>query len=69
MSKGQIVVCAFLDIEGSFDNIPREVVIETLNERGVHKITTNWIAQLLSNWLAEMSKSENTFSISTTKGT
>lgn len=64
----QIALCAFLDIEGAFDNTPIESIIQGLARKGVDETTTCWIKAMLSNRIIKTTLHGITHEIRATKG-
>jgi len=43
----EVAICAFLDIEGAFDNTSHDAVQAALSRRGLDLTTSRWIVSLL----------------------
>lgn len=44
----EVALCAFMDIEGAFDNTSLESIEEAANRKGFHPVITSWIKSMLS---------------------
>src|SRR5450759_4882912 len=49
ISKKHSCLGVFLDIEGAFDNVGFDAIIEAARYHGIPSIITNWIYQMLKN--------------------
>ncbi|CAH0712852.1 unnamed protein product, partial [Brenthis ino] len=64
----QTALCAFLDIEGAFDNTPTATILKGLNAKGVDITTTRWVEYMLSNRCAKVTLNEHSHNFYTTRG-
>lgn len=68
LDKKEVALCAFLDIEGAFDNTPHEAMCQALVARGIHRTVINWIRSMLSSRQAETITETGAISVTTTRG-
>lgn len=68
MEFKEVCICAFLDIEGAFDNTSHPAVQKALGAKRVGKGVTHWIGELLRTRQAEMQVGTGTTKVSTTRG-
>lgn len=54
MEVGEDVVAVFMDIEGAFDRVNHELLVEVLKSRRVHPKAVQWIAAVLSGRIIEV---------------
>lgn len=47
LANKEIALCAFLDIEGAFDNTPFEAMVRGVTERGADPLIGRWISSML----------------------
>ena len=47
LEQGEVAMCAFLDIEGAFDNTSHTAILAALRGRGVEDVTCDWILAML----------------------
>lgn len=64
----EITICAFLDIEGAFDNTSHDAVEKALKRKGVHHTISRWMCELLKSRIAETKVGNKTIKVSTTRG-
>ena len=68
LNHNETIICAFLDIEGAFDNTPHKAVKDALTDRGVDNITIRWIHEMLTSRAVESQTGGNTTKVNTTRG-
>lgn len=64
----QIALCAFLDIEGAFDNTPTRTLVQGLTGKRVDQTTVRWVEAMLSNRKAKVSLHGTSLEVFTTRG-
>ncbi|KAJ8729056.1 hypothetical protein PYW07_006752 [Mythimna separata] len=64
----QIALCAFLDIEGAFDNVTIDALSKGMKAKGIDETTTRWIEFMLLNRTISVTLHGTTQSFKTTKG-
>jgi hypothetical protein len=55
LNHKEIALGAFLDIEGAFDNIYFQAIVEAAGERGLEKTCCRWIGSMPDSRLVHMS--------------
>jgi len=60
-------MCAFLDIEGAFDNVSHDAVQTALSRRGLDLTTSRWIVSLLRSRQATATVQDSTVTVTTTR--
>lgn len=68
LANREIALCAFLDIEGAFDNASHEVIVSKANNRGVPLTLSRWINNMLKTRRVQSTLLNETREISTTRG-
>jgi len=64
----EMAICAFLDIEGAFDNTSHEAIKRVLTNKRIDRTTSRWMCQMLATRTAETNVGGNNFQISTSRG-
>jgi ribonuclease HI len=64
----ETVICAFLDIEGAFDNTSHDAVRRALESRGVDYAMVDWIVAMLDTREVETQVGHGTITVNTTRG-
>ncbi len=64
----EIALCAFLDIEGAFDNISHDAIIRAAKERGTHPVISRWLDALLQSRSIKSTLLNETLEVSTVRG-
>lgn len=68
MEDKEIALCAFLDIEGAFDNSPTSLLVNGLTNKNVDPTTIRWVEAMLSHRGAKLTLHHTTIEISTARG-
>ena len=68
LNARETCICAFLDIEGAFDNTSHTTVSLSLTKRNVNSTIADWIDAMLHTRTAESSVSDRIIQIQTTRG-
>jgi len=68
LTHKEVAVCAFLDIQGAFDNTSHEAVNASLSRRGLDAKTSRWIKSLLASRRAMATIGGQSSTVSTTRG-
>ncbi len=68
LANKEIALCAFLDIEGAFDNTSHEVITANAIERGIPSIISTWISNTLRTRRVQSSLLNETRSVCTVRG-
>lgn len=68
LDSRETCICAFLDIEGAFDNTSHTTVRRSLTERNVNKTVVDWIDAMLNTRTAESKAMDKVTQIQTTRG-
>ncbi|XP_069968700.1 uncharacterized protein [Bactrocera oleae] len=68
LDGGEVLICAFLDIEGAFDNTSHESVSRALEERSVAAPVRRWVEAVLRKRIAETTVSDTKIRLGTTRG-
>lgn len=68
MEDKEIALCAFLDIEGAFDNSPTSLLINGLINKNVDPTVTRWIEGMLTHRGARLALQQTSIEISTARG-
>jgi len=68
LTHKEVAICAFLDIQGAFDNISHEAVNASLERRGLDATTSRWIKSLLASRRAMTTIGGQSSTVSTTRG-
>ncbi|XP_050339722.1 uncharacterized protein LOC126766064 [Bactrocera neohumeralis] len=68
LDTGEVTLCAFLDIEGAFDNASHGSVARALEKRNVAPTVRRWIEAVLRTRIAETTSGGTTIRLGTTKG-
>ena len=66
LDGGEVMLCAFLDIEGAFDNTSHESVSRALEKRSVAAPVRRWIEAVLRTRVAETAVSDTKIRLGTT---
>jgi ribonuclease HI len=64
----EIALCAFMDIEGAFDNTSYDSIEEAANGKGFHPAVTNWIKTMLKERRVKATVAGESATIATAKG-
>lgn len=64
----EIALCAFLDIEGAFDNTSTEVIVRCLQDRNIDDTTVGWIEAMLTSRLVTTTLLDSTILVRVTRG-
>lgn len=64
----EIALCAFLDIEGAFDNTPHEAILEAARKKGIEPETTKWIYAMLKSRTTTAKLGDSTITAQTHRG-
>lgn len=64
----EIALCAFLDVEGAFDNSPTSLLVEGLVAKKVDDTTTRWVNAMLSNRRVKITLLNSSVEVLTTRG-
>lgn len=68
LDSKETALCAFLDIEGAFDNTSHKAVEKALERRKVNTTALRWVGELLGTRRAETQVGQNTITVKTTRG-
>ena len=68
IEEKEICICAFLDIEGAFDNTSFNAVEKALEKRNLNATTSRWITEMLKTRTAETQIGPKTIRVYTTRG-
>ena len=68
MNSKETCICAFLDIEGAFDNTSHTTVRISLTNRNVNQTIVDWIDAMLHTRTAESIVMDKVIQIQTTRG-
>ncbi len=68
LENNEVAICAFLDIEGAFDNASHASVIRALEKRNVEAPICRWIKAVLHTRIAETTVGESKIRLGTTRG-
>lgn len=64
----EIALCAFLDIEGAFDNSSVSLLVNGLISKNVDSTTTRWIKSMLSHRRVKLALHETKIEVTTVRG-
>lgn len=64
----EIALCAFLDIEGAFDNTPHDAIIAAARKKGIEPTTTKWIHAMLKSRMTTAAIGNSTLTAQTYRG-
>ena len=64
----EVAFCAFLDIEGAFDNASHASIRLAMNKRGLHGSIVDWVSAMLTHRCIISRLGESTIKVSTSKG-
>nr|AMS38365.1 hypothetical protein [Bactrocera tryoni] len=68
LENGEVMLCAFLDIEGAFDNTSHRSVARALEKRNVAAPVRRWIEAVLRTRIAETTVGDKRIRLGTTRG-
>ncbi|XP_049316976.1 uncharacterized protein LOC125779747 [Bactrocera dorsalis] len=68
LEHGEVMLCAFLDIEGAFDNTSHKSVARALEKRNVAPPVRRWIQAVLRSRVAETTVGDRRIRLGTTRG-
>ncbi|WP_316206648.1 reverse transcriptase domain-containing protein, partial [Escherichia coli] len=60
IETGEFAIGALLDVEGAFNNTPTEAICKAAENKGVPDMITNWIRDMLSHRLLEVTRGDTT---------
>ena len=64
----EVALCAFLDIEGAFDNASHASIRSAMNKRSIHGSIVDWVTAMLKHRCIISRLGESTITVSTSKG-
>ena len=69
ISRKELALVAFLDIEGAFNNVTMEAILESLDKQGIDNTLKRWIANMLSSRIVSSQLGSHNICRATQRGT
>ncbi|XP_048486450.1 uncharacterized protein LOC125490643 [Plutella xylostella] len=64
----EIALCAFLDVEGAFDNTSTNVILKCMRDKNIDNTTLTWIESMLTNRTVKTTLLDKSIEVKITRG-